>query len=70
MYKECPLSPRRTNFVTVSIASETHVPTVGGVGLSQSHLPRLAECLNTSRQLSGTPFGERSIQLASLAGPE
>ena len=54
--EECHLWPRRTGVCLLfPLLLETHVPTAGGVGLSQSHLPKLDEFLRTSRQPSGTP---------------
>ena len=57
-----PCGPVERGFVAVSLALETRVPTAGGVGLCQSYLPRLADLLNTSRQLSSKPLGDRNGQ--------
>ena len=45
--EEWPLWTRRTGFVVVSLALETHVPTAGGVSLRQSYLPILDGFLNS-----------------------
>ena len=58
--EEWPLRTRRTGVGLYLPCPEMYVPRAGEVGLGQSHLPRLAELLSTSRQPSGTPLGDRS----------
>ena len=49
-----PCGPVERGFVVVSInAVETHVPRAGGVGLRQSHLPRLDGFSNSKLAASG-----------------